>query len=241
MDLLAAFTLGFLGSLHCIGMCGPLMLAVPGNAQSRWKFILERLLYHFGRSIMYAVMGAVVGLFGTSIFFAGVQQNVSLIVGTTLLLTILIPMGIKAELHKFSPLTKLYTFVKTGFGVLLQKRGNLALFTMGLLNGLLPCGLVYTALIGATAVAQIERSAAFMVLFGIGTMPALIAVSLAGKMISVKFRPLITKAIPFFSLVVAVILILRGMNLGIPLVSPKVQQSHQQNATPVQKEMDCCQ
>jgi hypothetical protein len=116
----------------------------------------------------------------------------------------------------------------------------IALFSMGFLNGLLPCGLVYTALIGATAVGEVGRSALFMTVFGLGTVPALLGISLAGKLLSLKYRSAVRKAVPVFSVVVALILILRGMNLGIPMLSPKVQHvQHQQTAQP-QTEIDCC-
>jgi len=234
MDLIAALTLGLLGSMHCIGMCGPLILAVPSNAASRMKFIAERVLYNTGKALTYGLLGAMLGYAGKSVLM-NFQQNVSIILGITLLITAAIPFGLKAKIGKYSPLNILYTLVKEKFSVLIKKRGNIALFIMGMLNGLLPCGLVYTALIGATVVADVWHSAMFMAVFGIGTSPALIAVSLTGKLISVRFRSMITRAIPAFSIVLAVILILRGMNLGIPLISPKLTQIAVQEKT-----MDCC-
>lgn len=242
MDLVAALTLGFLGSLHCIGMCGPLTLAVPSSASSRWKFFLERLVFTAGRVTTYAVLGALLGMFGSKLFLAGVQQNISVILGITILVTIVLPLSLKSRLQKFSPLEKIYAVIKRRFSSLMKRRGSIALFLMGMMNGLLPCGLVYTALLGATAVADPGRSALFMSLFGVGTAPALIAVSLAGKLISLKFRPLFSRVVPFLSIALAIILILRGMNLGIPLVSPKVSQTVV--TTPVHEEthtkMDCC-
>ncbi len=234
MDLLAALTLGLLGSMHCIGMCGPLVLAVPSNAVSRWTFIGERVLYNAGKAVTYGVLGAVLGFAGKSVIM-DLQQNISIVLGVTLLITIAIPLGLKSKIEKFSPLKYLYGFVKETFSALMKKRGRTALFLMGMVNGLLPCGLVYTALIGATVVADIRQSALFMIIFGIGTAPALVAVSLTGKLISVRFRSIITRIIPGISIVIAIILILRGMNLGIPLLSPKVVQT-----TTQEKTMDCC-
>jgi len=234
MNLLAALTLGILGSIHCVGMCGPLVLAIPTNATTRWKFILERLIFNFGKAITYGIMGAGLGLAGKSILM-NFQQDVSIILGITILLTVAIPIGFKSKLEKFSPLKYLFIFVKDKFSILMRKRGMTAVFSLGLLNGLLPCGLVYTALIGATAVADVWQSALFMVVFGLGTSPALIAVAIAGKLFSVKYKSILSKAIPVMSIALAVILILRGMNLGIPLLSPKITQTvhHEQK-------MDCC-
>ncbi len=234
MNLLAALTLGILGSIHCIGMCGPLVLAIPTNATSRWKFILERLIFNLGKAVTYGMMGAGVGLAGKGILM-NFQQDVSIILGIIILLSVAIPIGFKTKLEKYSPLKFVYNFVKDKFSILIRKRGMIALFTLGALNGLLPCGLVYTALIGATAVADVWQSALFMMVFGLGTSPALIAVAIAGKLFSVKYRSTLARAIPVLSIALAVILILRGMNLGIPLVSPKINHTIQH-----QEKMDCC-
>ncbi|MDP1675846.1 MAG: sulfite exporter TauE/SafE family protein [Bacteroidota bacterium] len=234
MNLLAALTLGLLGSMHCVGMCGPLVLAIPTSATSCWKFIVERLIYNLGKAVTYGIMGAGVGLAGKGILM-NFQQDVSIILGVTILLTVAIPIGFKSKIERFSPLKYLYGFVKDKFSVLIRKRGMIALFTLGALNGVLPCGLVYTALIGATAIADVWQSALFMVVFGLGTSPALIAVSLAGKLFSVKYRSVLTRAIPVMSIALAIILILRGMNLGIPLISPKITHTIQH-----QEKMDCC-
>jgi sulfite exporter TauE/SafE len=234
MDLLAALTLGLIGSMHCIGMCGPLVLAVPSNAAGRWMFLLERGIYNIGKAVTYAVMGAVLGMMGKGLLM-GLQQDLSVVLGCLMLITIGIPLGLKNMLERFSPLQHLYRFVKVRFSSLMGKRGKTTLFLMGMMNGLLPCGLVYTALVGATVLADVRQSALFMIVFGLGTAPALIAVSFTGKLISVRFRSLFTRAVPVLSIALAVLLILRGMNLGIPLISPKVTETvvHEQT-------MDCC-
>ncbi len=234
MNLLAAFTLGLLGSMHCVGMCGPLVLAIPTSATSRWKFIVERVIFNLGKALTYGVMGAGVGLAGKGMVM-NFQQDVSILLGVTILLTIVIPLGFKTKLEKISPLKYFYSFIKERFVILIRKRGMTALFALGTLNGLLPCGLVYTALIGATAVADVWQSALFMIVFGIGTSPILIAVSLAGKLFSVKYRSFFSRAIPVMSIALALILILRGMNLGIPLISPKITHTVQH-----EEKMDCC-
>lgn len=240
MELIAALSLGLLGSLHCVGMCGPLVLAVPSNATSRWKFLGERIIYNLGRAITYGIMGMVLGFAGKSIMI-DVQQEISIFLGVSILLTVAIPFAIRSKIEKYSPLKYLYSFVKEKFSTLMRKRGMTTLFTMGMLNGLLPCGLVYTSLLGATVVADMWQSALFMIVFGVGTAPALIAVSLAGKLVSLRFRSFMNRALPVFSIVIALILILRGMNLGIPMISPKStnQQNHSQ-PTAEQDSMDCC-
>ncbi len=234
MEFIAALTLGFFGSLHCIGMCGPLVLAVPSNAQHRGKFILERIMYNVGKAFTYGGMGALLGFAGRSMLMS-FQQNLSIIVGISLLITVAIPLGLQSKLDTISPLRHLYTFVKMKFSTLMKRRGYTTLGLMGMLNGLLPCGLVYTALIGATVVADVWHSALFMIVFGIGTAPALVLVAMSGKLISVKYRSLFSRAVPVFSIALALILILRGLNLGIPMLSPKVTQT-----VTHEKTMDCC-
>ncbi len=237
MDLVAAISLGLLGSMHCIGMCGPLVLAVPGASQTRIGFIVERIVYNTGRAVTYGIMGAVLGVVGKGIL-VNVQQDISIIVGVLILVTVALPFGLRSQMEKYSPLKYAYGFVKRQFGVMIRKRGITALFILGMLNGLLPCGLVYTALLGATAVADVWGSALFMIVFGLGTIPALVAVSLTGKLISVKYRSMLTKAIPALSVLLALILILRGMNLGIPMVSPKATTTTTQTET--HTDVDCC-
>jgi hypothetical protein len=237
MDLAAALTLGLLGSMHCIGMCGPLVLAVPSTAQSRIVFLVERIIYNVGRTVTYGVMGAVLGMIGKGIML-NVQQDISIIIGVLILITVGIPLALRSRLEQFSPLKMVYQFVKEKFSMLLLKRGTAALFFLGMVNGLLPCGLVYTALIGATAVADVWKSSLFMIVFGIGTIPALVIISMTGRLLTVKYRSLLTRAIPYVSIMVAVILILRGLNLGIPLLSPKVTHSATQSGS--QPEVECC-
>jgi len=237
MDLLAALTLGLLGSMHCIGMCGPLMLAVPSSAKAKWKFVVERIVYNVGRTITYGVLGVVLGLVGKSLLVS-IQQDVSIALGIIVLFTVVIPFGLKSKVEKYSPLKFIYNFIKEKFSIFLRRKGFTALFILGVLNGLLPCGLVYTALIGALAVADAFQSALLMMIFGMGTIPALVAVAATGKLLSVKFRSLLTRSIPLFSITLALLLILRGLNLGIPLVSPKVTHTviHQETKT----QIDCC-
>lgn len=235
MDLLAAITLGIVGSLHCVGMCGPLVLAMPRRGAGRWHFLAERLLHIIGKSTSYAVMGVVVGMVGRGLLMQ-MQQELSIVLGTLMLIAIAVPMAFRDRLERLSPLAVFYRAVKDRFGRLLGKRGGWAAFGLGVLNGFLPCGLVYTALVAATVVADPWQSGLFMALFGLGTAPALIAVAFSGSVVSLKFRSGLSKALPLVTVVIAVLLILRGMDLGIPYVSPKVVQP----ASVHQPTMDCC-
>lgn len=223
--LIAAFTLGFLGSFHCIGMCGPIALALPLSSSSKWARVLGALLYNLGRSFTYAVFGIVFGLLGKSFVIAGFQQSISIFLGVLILIIVLFP---ERSMSRFQFSGKLYNLInklKSKFTHLFSQKNYYSLFLIGLLNGLLPCGLVYLGVIGAIATGDAIQGALFMVLFGLGTLPAMFSLALISNQISISFRSKIRKAVPFFVSAMAVLLILRGLNLGVPYVSPKLSKT----------------
>jgi hypothetical protein len=213
-----AFLLGFLGSMHCAGMCGPLALALK-NGGNEAQFYLNRFFYNTGRLITYSVLGLIAGSIGAVISLAGLQQALSITMGLLLLLAALTFLP---WLRKFfSGLANpLHLWLKKGLAHLLQRSSPSGFASIGLLNGLLPCGLVYTALAGAAVTGTSLSGAAFMAVFGIGTLPMMLAISWSGEMIPVKWRTAVMKIYPYITIAVAVLLILRGMNLGIPFLSP---------------------
>lgn len=223
--LWSAFLIGLFGSFHCIGMCGPIALALPVQQNSRFNLITGRLLYNIGRAITYAVIGLVFGLVGQSLSLAGFQQSVSIIAGVLILLMVLLPSKISQKLYLLKPAYGFTNFLKRKFSVLLKKKSVASTFLIGILNGFLPCGLVYIAVAGAIASGSYLEGAIYMFIFGIGTLPIMLAISLAGNFISINVRRRISKAIPAFMVILAFLFILRGMNLGIPYISPQIQQS----------------
>lgn len=222
--LWSAFLIGLFGSFHCIGMCGPIALALPVQ-NSRFNLIVGRLLYNIGRAITYAAIGLVFGLLGQSLSLVGFQQSVSIFAGVLILLMVLLPSKISQKIYLLKPAYGFTNFLKRKFGTLLKMKSVTSTFLIGLLNGFLPCGLVYIAVAGAIATGSSLDGAAYMFVFGIGTLPIMLAVSLAGNFISLNVRKRINKMIPAFMIVLAFLFILRGMNLGIPYVSPKLQQT----------------
>ena len=110
--------------------------------------------------------------------------------------------------------------LKSAFRVLLRRRTVSSLGLLGLLNGLLPCGLVYAACAGAAALGEWLGGIEYMTLFGLGTLPVMLGISLSGRAIPVAWRFRLQQLVPFSIAVVGVLLILRGMALGIPYVSP---------------------
>jgi sulfite exporter TauE/SafE len=214
-------------------MCGPIALALPIDSQSHKRFLAGRLLYNAGRVFTYAAIGAVVGLFGGKLLLPVLQQNLSIIVGGTVLSSVLIPLLFrKVSLVKI--LQPFYEKVSRGISTLMQNPSGGAMFGLGLLNGLLPCGFVYLAVAGALVNANLLGGMLFMTGFGLGTVPAMLGVSLFPGFISQKVRTRLVRVLPVFTAIVGVLLIVRGLNLGIPYLSPKMSQ-HQHSITG-----ECC-
>lgn len=217
-----AITLGFLGSFHCVGMCGPIALALPLNRESIFSKVTGALLYNTGRVFMYALLGGLFGLIGQSIIIAGYQQSLSIALGITVLVMILLPNKFA---NKFRFLSFTYSFigkVKQKLKTLFKQNSYSSLFFIGTLNALLPCGLVYLGIAGAIAAGSLVQGSIFMALFGLGTVPAMLTVALISSSININFRKKINKAVPVFAASMALLLILRGMNLGIPYISPEM-------------------
>ncbi len=227
MLLSTAILVGLLGSLHCLGMCAPITWAVPGNKQKRWRWLGGRLVYNSGRVITYAGLGLIAGLVGSTFSMAGWQQGLSIGAGALMLLGVLF-FGMEVpDKALLKPLSKLVLWVKQGIGGLLAKKGFRAQLALGMLNGLLPCGLVYAALIAALSMGTVQGGVLYMTLFGLGTFPMMLAAAFFGKVIGQKFKQRIWNFAPKMVAIVGILFILRGLNLGIPYVSPMLSNNDQ--------------
>jgi len=220
VDLLAGLSVGVLGSVHCLGMCGPIALVLPGAERSGLRYLLGRVVYNAGRVVTYATLGLAVGFLGRRIALAGFQQALTIVLGVVVLAGALLPSASARLTARWSPLTHAHQWVRDALGALLRRRSVSSLALIGLVNGLLPCGLVYLALAGAAATADELRAAVFMVGFGAGTVPAMLAASLAGSLVPARWKNRLVAVVPTVMAMVGILLILRGLNLGIPLVSP---------------------
>jgi len=216
VELWTAFLLGLVGSLHCAGMCGPLALALPVTGTSTASHVLSRVTYNLGRILTYGLLGVIFGLVGKSLALAGVQRWVSLASGVAILLGLLA----SSRFALGQPAARFVVWLKAGLSRLLRRRSLSALFGLGLLNGLLPCGLVYVACAGAVAMGGFLSSVEYMVSFGLGTLPMMLGLGLASRTLSGTFRLKFQKAIPVCLVLLSCLLILRSMSLGIPYVSP---------------------
>ncbi|MEQ1675200.1 MAG: sulfite exporter TauE/SafE family protein [Chitinophagaceae bacterium] len=223
--LLSGFTLGLAGSLHCVGMCGPLSLALPTHHLSPSQKFFSLLLYQTGRVITYTVIGLVFGLAGRRIYISGYQQWFSIGMGILIAGLAVMYFLQKRTVH-FAFFNRFYQFVQSLIVKLLRSSaGGSGFLLLGMANGLLPCGMVYIALASTLSFATVSESAGFMAMFGAGTLPTMMLVAYAGQAIKFETRQLLRKAVPFVILSMGVLLVLRGLNLGIPFISPELPQS----------------
>ncbi len=225
MEPWTALLLGVGGSLHCVGMCGPLALALAGGSHSRGRsdrtrFLFGRLLYNGGRIFTYVVLGGLFGLVGGVVHMAGWQQSLSILVGGVILCATMLTL-----LHRRLPMTsmpgRVVNSVKRGLGRLLRLESLSGLLLIGVLNGLLPCGLVYVALAGSLTAAGPLQGMLYMALFGVGTIPLMLATSLMGRLaLKPPVHAMALRAVPVGMLLLGSWFVLRGLALGIPYLSP---------------------
>ena len=211
--------LGLMSSAHCVGMCGPLAMALPVHHLSRPLQLLSILLYHAGRILTYALMGLLFGLAGRSLYLAGLQQWFSIITGIIMMVMAFYYFMGRSKGYP-AWMQDMFRPIQQMMGHVLRKTSTGSFLLLGMLNGLLPCGMVYMAIIGAISTSSPAHSVLFMAMFGIGTFPAMFLLSWFGIRISIDLRTQFRKAVPFVVAAMGVILILRGMNLGIPFISP---------------------
>jgi len=217
--------LGITGSLHCVGMCGPIALALPLNHDSPLSKTIGILSYNFGRIFTYSIIGVLFGFFGKGLKLAGALQVVSIILGVIILLSLTLPK----ILNKFHFSSKLYlklnTWVKQKIGKRFSKKSNASLFVLGLLNGLLPCGLVFLAIASAIAQGGVLEGTLFMMFFGMGTLPIMFLLPYFSGSLSLTIRNKMKKMVPYVMALFGVLFIIRGLNLGIPYLSPEFNET----------------
>lgn len=214
-----AFLMGLFGSLHCAVMCGPIMLGMPFRKADFFQSALQLLFYQLGRVMVYTVLGMLVGILGNSIRLFSDQKTLSMLIGFLLILFTLLQFNrnyknrfTTLQLKAMNPLSKL-----------MGKVFNLKLWGLfaGMLNGIIPCGMVYLALATALNAGNVQAGAAFMFLFGLGTTPLMLMISLGGIFLKKYIRFNTSKLIPWMMLFMGALLIMRSAGLGIPFLSPE--------------------
>lgn len=224
-----AFLMGLFGSLHCAVMCGPLMLSLPLQNNSNFKSAVQLLLYQLGRILVYTLLGMLVGFVGNSFAIFVNQETLSLTIGIILIVFTALQFSGKyiktlnaIQYKMINPISKLM-----GKLIGLPFWG----FFAGILNGLIPCGMVYLALATALNSASMLGGAKFMFLFGLGTTPLMLMISLGGIYLKKYIRFNTQKLIPYFMLFIGALFILRASELGIPFLSPNTSHHVHGNIT----------
>lgn len=218
--LLSALIFGLLGSFHCVGMCGPIAFLLPIDRKNKTKRILQLLSYHTGRLLTYAVLGFIFGLVGKSLNLFGFQQQLSIIIGVLMIVVVLMPTKIFNKYNFSKPIYRLVAKVKSAMGKELKSKSPGTFFTIGYLNGLLPCGLVYMAIFGALGSGNAWSGSLYMLVFGLGTVPLMTTAIYVGNFITGTVKKRILKVIPVFVFFIGVLFVLRGLGLGIKYISP---------------------
>ncbi len=217
-----AFFMGLFGSLHCVAMCGPLVLALPGGGKptAPWRVVVNKVLYQVGRVMTYGFFGLAMGAIGHLFEIKGWQQGVTLFTGLLLVSMGLLPLFGK-RFDAFTRLQQRFVNPLTRWvGYWLYRPGGH--IVVGMLNGLLPCGMVYMALAAALSADSVAGGGLFMLLFGLGTWPAMLAVSLLGVFAKSRIRVNFAFWLPMIYLVMGGWFMLRGVGLDIPFLSPLI-------------------
>ncbi|MEN7546407.1 sulfite exporter TauE/SafE family protein [Rapidithrix thailandica] len=209
-----AFLLGMMGSFHCLGMCGPIALAIQGKTQNTWKLLIERLLYNLGRAFTYSLLGAIAGLIGQSLAFVlGYQLYITFLLGVFMLCVGLFAINPDHLLSRLPLIGSWMNWVRQQLGLYLKKAGFSTYFTIGMLNGFLPCGLVYMGLTGALASGNALNGMGYMFLFGLGTLPMMFSVAVAGKFVQLHIRNLVKKLYPVLFIAMGVFFMYRAWHI----------------------------
>lgn len=222
--IISGFLLGAVSSFHCVGMCGPIALSLPVHFLAPKQKAPGIFLYNSGRVTMYALLGLLFGFVGRQVYLGGFQKGFSIVLGSLLLVILLQSLLSKKWLTDRwlqKPTARLQQVIRQ----FMRQKNVYGLFLLGAANGLLPCGMVYIAVTGAMAAGSITGGVVFMAAFGAGTFPAMFALSFFGSMIGLRARNTMKKAVPFVMLAMGILLILRGLSLNIPYISPSIPGS----------------
>ena len=217
-------------------MCGPIAIALPLHGNTIPQKIFGGTLYNLGRTLTYGVMGAIFGLLGQGVEMIGFQQKISIIMGAIMILSVIFPSLFRNQYNMEKSWFSLVGKLKKSIGKLFSVRSFSSLFFIGLLNGLLPCGLVYMAIAGAIGTGEVVLGSLYMIMFGLGTIPMMLSIAIAGNILSVAIRRKINRLIPVLVVVVGIFFILRGLSLGIPYLSPPKEKIEKKFEKSLEKE-----
>ncbi|WP_396170668.1 sulfite exporter TauE/SafE family protein [Flavobacterium sp.] len=218
--LYSALIFGLISSLHCIGMCGPIAMMLPVDRSNPAKKVIQIMIYHLGRLTAYASLGLIFGILGKGFYMAGIQQQLSIVVGILMITIAIVPEKVFMKYNFSKPVYRVISKVKSSLGSQFKRKSPDALFTIGLLNGFLPCGMVYAALFGAIAMQDLTLGVSYMLLYGLGTIPMMSAVVFISNIFSLSLRNKLQKIIPVVAVFIGILFIIRGLGLDIAYLSP---------------------
>ena len=201
-------------------MCGPIAMMLPVDRDNSTKKVSQILTYHLGRLTAYAIIGLIFGLIGRGLYLAGLQQKMSIFIGIAMITFVLIPEKLFAQYNFSKPIFRFISKIKSTLGSQFKNKSFKSLFIIGLLNGFLPCGMVYVALFGAIAMQNEFFGILYMILFGLGTVPIMSSVVYFNSFLTVSVRNKIQKFIPIVAVIIGILFIFRGLGLGIAYISP---------------------
>lgn len=228
----SALIFGLISSLHCVAMCGPIALMLPLDKNNPSKRVIQMMTYHLGRMTAYVSLGVLFGLLGRGFFMAGFQQKLAIVAGMIMITIALVPERKFAQFNFSKPVYKLLSKIKSTLGKQFNRKSFKALFIIGLLNGFLPCGMVYAALFGALAMPNFISSLSYMMLYGLGTIPLLVLVTQLTQFRKFTFQKY-QKIIPIALLLIGLLFVVRGAGLSIPYLSPNTVSLH------IQQQANC--
>ena len=216
-----AFVMGLVGSFHCLGMCGPIAMALPMGHRNNGSRLVGGAIYNMGRIFTYSFFGLILGLAGNFLISPEIQNTVSIAFGVFIGIYLLLPSKTKTSL-KIAPSQILLVRLRKQIAKFLYIENNSSLFGIGMLNGLLPCGMIYLALTSSFLAGSAVKGSLFMFSFGLGTFPTMLAAVFFGSFLNQHVRSKLRRLVPIFLFFMAALLIVRGMNLGIPYLSPSL-------------------
>lgn len=214
-----ALSMGLLSSFHCIAMCGPIALALPVQKGNKFEQFAGLAFYNIGRTLTYAILGIALGSLGSSFAWIGYLRYLSIFSGILMLLYVLWPTRLDPYFHPPKFWQKFIQHLKKQMGEMLRSRNMQSWFLLGILNGLVPCGLVYLALISSIATGNALGGGLYMLMFGIGTLPAMMAVGFFKQWFSISLRSRVRKLTPIMLAIGGILLVMRGIFIQYPNTS----------------------
>ena len=225
----SALILGIVANLHCFAMCGPIAMSVPINRKSEFTILTSSFFYQTGRILMYSILGFAVGFIGFGIHLVGILQGLSIIAGIGIILYAWRYQLLGEGADKLFKTTLPYNLNSRMMGKIAKNKSPFKPLLLGMLNGILPCGMVYTALITSLLTGNAVSGSISMLFFGLGTYPTMIVLMYLTQKTATRFRSKINRYLPIILTLVGMLIVLRGMNLNIPYLSPQATFSEEKN------------